>query len=436
MPRSALTGTRIRERRAFLGLRQAELARRVGISPSYLNLIEHNRRRIGGKLLVEIARELEVEASQLTQGAGAALIETLRLAAADHQAAAEELDRVEEFAGRFPGWAQLLADGQRRISDMERTVEMLTDRMTHDPFLSASLHEVLSTVTAIRSTAAILAETDDIDPDWQRRFHRNIGDDSQRLAEGAQALVAYLDDSSDDAQIRSSPQEEVEAWLRAQDYHVAALERGLPPSLDSIIAAAPDLTSAPARDIARAYLTRYRQDAEHMPLAAFAEEVRAVGAEPGHLARRFGVDAAAVFRRLAALPSDMAPGPVGLAVCDGSGTLTFRKPVEGFALPRFGAACPLWPLYQALSRPMAPLRAVVETAGRVSQRFVTYALCQPSGAAGFDGPPVLEAAMLILPDDPDAAPGVPVQPVGTSCRICPRRDCIARREPSILSDGF
>lgn len=67
MPRSALTGTRIRERRTVLGLRQAELARLSGISPSYLNLIEHNRRRIGGKLLVEIARHLGVEASALTR---------------------------------------------------------------------------------------------------------------------------------------------------------------------------------------------------------------------------------------------------------------------------------------------------------------------------------------------------------------------------------
>lgn len=58
MPRSALTGTRIRERRSLEGLKQADLARDVGISPSYLNLIEHNRRRIGGKLLVDLARAL------------------------------------------------------------------------------------------------------------------------------------------------------------------------------------------------------------------------------------------------------------------------------------------------------------------------------------------------------------------------------------------
>ncbi|MDP1576045.1 MAG: helix-turn-helix transcriptional regulator, partial [Cypionkella sp.] len=45
MPISALTGTRLRERRVALGQRQADLAETVGISASYLNLIEHNRRR-------------------------------------------------------------------------------------------------------------------------------------------------------------------------------------------------------------------------------------------------------------------------------------------------------------------------------------------------------------------------------------------------------
>ncbi|MBL3571429.1 XRE family transcriptional regulator [Rhodovulum sp. BSW8] len=436
MPRSALTGTRIRERRTMIGMRQADLARLAGISPSYLNLIEHNRRRIGGKLLVELARNLGVEASALTEGAAAALIETLREAAAGHDEAEADLPRLEEFAGRFPGWAGLIADRHRRVRELERTVEMLTDRMTHDPFLSASLHEVISAVTAIRSTAAILADTEDIDPDWQRRFHRNLSDDSRRLAEGAQALVAYLDEGTEDPGVQSSPQEEVEAFLRARDWHLPELERSLPPDPARIVAEARELTSGPARELALAHLKRYRRDAELMPLQRFSEAARGAALDPGALAQAFGVDPGAAFRRLAALPEDRAGGPVGLVACDGSGTLTFRKPVEGFSLPRFGAACPLWPLYQALSRPMAPVRAVVELGGATPQRFLTYAICQPVLAAGFDGPQVLEAAMLILPEGTVALPRMAAQPVGTSCRICPRRGCVARREPSILANGF
>ena len=104
--RDTLTGSRIRERRQIAGLRQAELARKVGISASYLNLIEHNRRRIGGKLLVDIAAALVVEPSVLTQGIEATLISALREAAADAVGQQAELDGLEEFAGRFPrvGW--------------------------------------------------------------------------------------------------------------------------------------------------------------------------------------------------------------------------------------------------------------------------------------------------------------------------------------------
>ncbi|MEO2038381.1 MAG: helix-turn-helix transcriptional regulator, partial [Martelella sp.] len=73
MARDTLTGSRIRERRIILGLKQAELARRAEISASYLNLIEHNRRRIGGKLLLDIAEILGVEPAVLTEGAEATL---------------------------------------------------------------------------------------------------------------------------------------------------------------------------------------------------------------------------------------------------------------------------------------------------------------------------------------------------------------------------
>ena len=69
MVQRQLTGSRIRERRVDLGIRQTDLANAVGISASYLNLIEHNRRRIAGKLLNDLARAMQVDPSALTEGA-------------------------------------------------------------------------------------------------------------------------------------------------------------------------------------------------------------------------------------------------------------------------------------------------------------------------------------------------------------------------------
>ena len=376
MRASGLTGSRIRERRLVSGIKQAELARMAGISAAYLNLIEHNKRRIGGKLLADLARALQIDPVLLAEGAEAALLTDLGDAAASQSAddVPAETVRVEEFAGRFPGWAGLLAAQHRRIAALERTVETLTDRMAHDPHLAASLHDVLSTVTAISATASILVDTADIEGEWRDRFHRNIHEDSQRLAEGAQSLVSYLESASDTDTAAGTPQEELELWLGQRGFHVAELERDLPEPVERVVAGADVIRSKAGKSLAAGYLARYREDAARMPLAEFAAAAEAAQFDPAALAARYGVDLAAVLRRIAAMPTPKGAGQIGLVICDGSGTLTFRKPVDGFPLPRFGAACPLWPLYQALGRPASPVRALVEMSGRDPVRFLTYAV--------------------------------------------------------------
>jgi predicted transcriptional regulator/DNA-binding XRE family transcriptional regulator len=408
MPISALTGTRLRERRVALGLRQAELAERVGISASYLNLIEHNRRRIADALLERLALGLDLPVQAFQEGVGAAVLDGLRTAAARLPGA--EVERVEEFAGRYPGWAGLVRGLHQRVMGLERALEEVSDRMSHDPHLSASLHEVLSAVSSVHSTAAILADTEDIEPEWQARFLTNLQEDSKRLALGAEALVRYLDTAGQaEEQGYAAPQEEVEAWLAANGWQV-----GDPGALDS----------SAGREMARAHRAQVAADALAYPAPGFARALAELGPDPMALAARFGGDVLAAFRRIALQPGAVA----GLVICDASGTLIFRKPVAGFALPRFGAACPLWPLFAALARPMSPIETVIEVAQGL--RFRVLSFCQPRYPAGFRGPELREAAMLILPDADFAAPALAV---GSTCRICQRRDCAARREPSILT---
>lgn len=430
---SALTGARIRARRLDLGLKQAELARRVGISPSYLNLIEHNRRRIGGKLLAGLAAALQTRPAALSEGAEAGLMAALR-EAAQVPGAAAELDRAEEFAGRFPGWAALVAEQAARVARLERTVAALDDRLANDPALSEALHEVLSVVTAIRSTAGILAEGGEIGADWQRRFHRNLHEDSRRLADSAQALVDYLDRGQKGAGTagqRLLPQEELEAWLAEAGHHLAALEGAPGAAPEAVAAEAGPVVSEAGRVRARAHAERYRRDAERLPLGALRADV-AEGLDPVRIAARRGLDMATVLRRLATLPPGTLPAPLGLVSCDGAGAITFRKPVEGFALPRFGAGCPLWPLYMALAQPMTPVRAVLQMPATPPRRFLAYAIGQPSRPGGFDGPTVTEATMLVVPEGVAPFPPGPALEAGSACRVCPRGGCPARREPSVL----
>ncbi|QEE35259.1 helix-turn-helix domain-containing protein [Octadecabacter sp. SW4] len=427
MPQSQLTGTRIRDRRMDQGMRQADLARAAGISPSYLNLIEHNRRRIGGKLVNDISRVLGIDPTLLTEGAESGLLEGLRGAAADLPDTGAELARTEEFAGRFPGWAAVLAAQHDQLGTLKSRIETLTDRLTHDPQIATSLHEVITAVTAIRATSSILADGGEIDADWQRRFHRNLYEDSQRLAESSRALVGFLDLSGADANAVRSPQEQLEAWLEGQGYHVAALEGGDGAAIDALVQGRDPGTAFLMRD----HLTRYVADAQALPLDGFSRTARACAYDPAQIVQQTGASLPQVLRRLASLPADADHPPFGLVIADGAGVVRLIKPVTGFAFPR-AAACPMWPVFQSLAQIGQPLRQIVDLPRPEGLRFQCYAIAQHVRPPDFDTPPVTEAVMLVCPPpDQAAAKGTPA---GTSCRICPRENCAARRAPSILSE--
>lgn len=431
MTQSALTGSRIRERRQSLRKKQADLAREVGISASYLNLIEHNRRRIGGKVLVKLAQALRVEVTTLTQGAEETLLEGLREAVVAARRSTAEIDRIEEFVARFPGWAHLIAAQRRRMVTQERTIEALNDRLTHDPFLAEAMHDLLSNVTAIRSTASILAQTPEIEDAWRDRFHRNMLEESDRLAEGSQALVSYFDRQVAAETAFSTPLEALESVLTEHDYHLSMLEAGGIAAAEALLEDAPQLATPQARALALSYFRTYIRDAETLPirplLAAFEEE-----RDPAKIARDFQVPLPQVMHRLACLPRSDDRPDVGLVVADNSGSLLYRKGIDGFPIPRFGAACSLWPVYQALTRPMQPVRTEVETPP--GRRFLTYAVSELNTPMAFDAPQIYRSWMLILESDTLGSSGDEARPIGTTCRICPREACSARREPSILAD--
>ena len=428
MARHPLTGTRIREKRMDIGLRQADLAVDVGISPSYLNLIEHNKRRIGGKLLADIARSLAVEPAMLTEGADTALLDQLRGVAAEIGANAE-VDRTEELATRYPGWAALIAEQADQTTRLRAHVQTLTDRMSHDPLLAAALHDVISAVTSIRSTAAILVGDDKIDADWQRRFHQNIHDDSLRLATESEALVNYLDAPKAEGALAMSPLEEAESLIAQSGYTMPELETGKT-AFQDIISKSNAVQSVAGAVIAHKILGDYAQLVKQMPLDAFSKAARSHAYDPAKLAAEFKVDLASVFRRLASLDPAQDHPPIGLATCDAAGVMTFFKPVPGFSMLRNGAACPLWPLYASLSQPGHPIRIEVALPDANSTRLLCYTVASPIAPAGFDAPPPYTATMIVMPDPP-AGDGLPL-PVGISCRICPRENCVARREPSVL----
>jgi len=427
MPKSALTGSRIREHRLMQGLKQADLARQIGISASYLNLIEHNRRRIGGKTLLALSEVLGLDPSTLSQGAERAVVTELQDAAASDTDMPVELDQIDDLVARFPGWAAKITAQHRRLRALEQTVGGLNDRLTHDPVLSEKMHEVLSTVSAIRSTASILVATPDLGAEWQARFYSNIDTESRRLADSSASMAAHLDNLSRKETGTATPLEAVFSAFDARGHHLVELERGGNP--ETLAAQLPELDSTEARALALSYFGIYSTDAHSMPLDAFESAAHELKFDPAALAGRFGVPLEAAFRRLASLPRGATIPDMGLVSCDAAGALLVRKSPSGLALPWFGAGCPLWPLYAALNAPGVPIRKAIE--GEDGARFNAMALAHPSGPLRFDRPPDYHAIMLLVAQD--GQQGDAAIPVGSSCRVCARSACDARREPTVLT---
>ena len=86
---------------------------------------------------------------------------------------------------RFPGWAKVIAAEARRSAEQAATISALADRYNHDPFLQTSLHEMLSTITAIRSAAAILTQEPDLPNEEADRFQKTVHTESVRLSGAA-----------------------------------------------------------------------------------------------------------------------------------------------------------------------------------------------------------------------------------------------------------
>lgn len=432
MARTSLIGSRIRERRMTKEIRQTDLAKSVGISPAYLNLIEHNRRRIGGKLLLDIADALEVEPALLSEGAEATLLSALQHASADNAEVVVENERIEEFAGRFPGWAQLIVRQNGEIANLKDAVEALNDRLSHDPFMAAALHEVISTVSSIRSSASILVESGEIEKEWRDRFHRNIFEDSTRLAETSESLVGYLDPAKGDNISQASPIDDLDKLLVEKDFLMSEFEVDAPLDLKAALLETSGSQFNADKLVSEHFLAKHASVVGRISDARLSE-VEAQTDDPAEMAALCSVSIPEMFHRLAFRPNTSGTVQYGYISADMAGAFLSKRSIEGFSLPRLGGGCALWPLFDALAQPTVPIVEHIKQAGRGSETMRAYAIAVPEGASSFSQKPRYVAHMLLKPVSTSE---VEPKAVGVNCRICPVENCEARREMSILSNGF
>ena len=218
-------GLKIRERRTRLGITQSDMAKRIGISPSYLNLIESNKRNIAPRLIDDLARNLDVDRDWLDGDSERRLLEELREVSADPLLRAHDLTEAAtaDLVARNPAWAHAMVALYRAYLNRNQSVAVLSDRLNQDPYLGEAVHTMLTKITTIRSTAEILDTVPDIEEAQRQRFQATLASESTSLSGIAEGIAQFFD-TADTASVAMTPAEEADDFIVDNGNYFADLE--------------------------------------------------------------------------------------------------------------------------------------------------------------------------------------------------------------------
>ncbi|WP_294188777.1 short-chain fatty acyl-CoA regulator family protein [uncultured Sphingomonas sp.] len=434
-------GHAVRRLRRRTGLTQAAMAEMLGVSPSYLNLIERNQRALPTGLLVRMAEVFDFDPRALVAGEPGGGAEAIRRRLADPLFADLEIDRseVEEWLAAAPGGAEAFA----RAFDRGGVASVATAGDGDDP------------------TVAVRREIDR----WRNHFPDLDGAaeavaDELRLA-GADLYGALTERLRvrHGLAIRILPAEVMPDHLRRLDLHARQLQLGemlspasrtfalafqlaqleARPEIDALARGAA-FASRVSERLFRRHLAGYFAAGVMMPYARFLRACEGSGYDLATLQHRFGASVEQVAHRLTTLSRVGARGlPFFLLRVDRAGQVSKRfAGASGAALVAADTRCPLWRVHHAFDRPGTAVPQLIELED--GTRWFTLQVAVPGTrsvgvgasavAAEFAlsiGVPAEQAATLAGARGLDLAGAA--TPIGLGCRACLRADCPQRSLP-------
>ena len=451
--RKLFIGPRLRRIRRELGQSQTQMAERLGISPSYVNLIERNQRPVTAQILLRMAEVYDVDLRGLAAGRDDRSFAELNEVFSDPMFRAIDLPKQElrDVAELCPGVALALQRLYRGYAEARRGETMVAARLAgrdHPAqFESDPVERVRELIEVNRNHFPMLETAaeklrDELDASVQD-LYRALTD---RLRERHGTLVRVL------------PVEIMQDTLRRWDRHrrqlqlselvdaagrvfqtafqLALFEAGR--LMDDIVAKAGSLDE-PSRQLYRISLANYVAAAVIMPYGRFHESAEALGYDLGVLGQRFGASFEQVCHRLTTLARPTARGiPFFMLRVDDAGNVSKRFSSGTFPFSKFGGTCPLWNVHTTFATPGRIVTQIVElpdgsryfsVAQTVRRMVVPYAQPQPRFAIGL-GCELKYAARLVY------AAGLTLEtaeamPIGVNCRLCERVNCGQRAEPPI-----
>ncbi len=444
--RRLYVGPSLRRLRRDLGLTQADMARDLEVSASYVALLERNHRPLSAEMLLRLAQTYKLDMSILAGASGADETARLQAVLKDPMFADIDLPALEtsDLTGNFPGITEALL----RLYTTYREEQLaLADR-------GAEVHEAggegSDATDPVAESRRFLAA--------RRNSFPSLDDAAERIAQRVAEhdnLVGYLK-ARHGLKVRRLPSAVMVGSIRRLDWHrkEILLDDGLDTAsqmfqlslqlaylemreeVDAVLAEGTFATESGER-LTRRALASYAAAAVIMPYSAFARAVEARHYDVEALARQFGASFEQTAHRLTTLQK---PGqervPFFFIRVDPAGNVSKRLDGAGFPFARHGGGCPLWSVHQVFKTPREIVTQWLELPD--GQRFFSIARTVTAGGGAFGSPRVERAIALgcaaehagklvYTQDQPVQA----ATPIGVTCRLCHRTECTARSAPPI-----
>lgn len=440
-----LIGPKLRRFRNSLGLTQARMAEDMGISASYLNLIERNQRAMSAKVLLRMASVYDFDISEFSDAGDAQLVastyEALRSARFSDMPVSK--NEVEDVVGISPNLARafqsVLKDSSTATSSAEsptiRPVDIVRDfiqeNVNYFPEIDNAATELAEELGLSKTqprtalTQRLKTEHDiavrivpsDVMPDMLRWFDRH----NQRIN-----LSELLSQSGRRFQLAFQI-----GLLEQRELIDAHLDRG-------------KIEGREARGLARTSLANYFAAALLMPYTRFLREAEKTRYDVELLSHRFGTSFEQTAHRLTTLNDPEARGiPFFFLRIDIAGNVSKRFSAGKFAFANQGGACPIWNIHETFTDPGQLHTQLVQLPDRGKERGATYFSISKavSRAGNYHGARAQRLA-IALGCEIAYAPRLcysrefnlenpqPAQ-IGINCYLCERQHCRQRAHPPL-----
>ena len=465
MERSDLSniGSKIRKERRLKGLSQSELSKNLGISASYLNLLESGRRKITVPLLIKIGNELSLSLKDLTMESNKRILSDVMEVLSNEIFDDLDITNLEttEFISSNPNIAKALLtlndsykslrdDMQTRLEKMDGESAIKEKKSSRLPveIVSDFLQENKNYFDTLERKSEVLRDRIGL------RFGPGIGSTEIKftsyLKNEYNVDVKIVPPEDDQKSIKKFDSKKNILFLSemitytARNFHLAyqiAFFNGH--DLIEEIIKENKFYSEEVIPLLKISLLNYFAAALIMPYDDFLISAKKYKYDVEILMHHYAASFEQITHRLTNLQRPGNEGvPFHFLKTDIAGNVSKRFSLSGIHIPRHGGSCPRWNVYIAFLGPgkihpqisRMPDGKVYFCIARAFEKGIEKHGVPRSFVSIGLGCDIHYAKELTYSEGMDLSNKNLETPIGVSCRICPRIDCQQRAFPPIDKD--